>query len=124
MLQKDLNNEEKLDAIYEMTKENNIILRTIRRQHYFSNFLSSLYWIMVIGFIGGAYYFIKPILSVFIGNTGKVEETMTQFNQIRSQLPETKLINQILNSIKSKNIDKSLLEGEGSKTVASSTLSE
>jgi hypothetical protein len=32
MLGKNLNNEEKLDAIYRMTLENNEILRTVRRQ--------------------------------------------------------------------------------------------
>ena len=101
MLEKDLNNQEKLEVVYQMTIENNKILRTIRRQHYFSNFLSSLYWLMVIGVIGGAYYFVRPIVTVLSNNTGKVEETINQFNQLRSNLPETKLINQLINSIKS-----------------------
>jgi hypothetical protein len=102
MLEKRMNNEEKLDAIYEMTLENNDILRTIRRQHYYSNFLSSLYWIMVLGAIGGAYYFVRPILSTLSGNAGKVEETMSQLNQIRNQMPETQLINQVMNTLNSK----------------------
>ena len=102
MLEKDLNNQEKLSAIYEMTLENNSILRTIRRQHYFSNFLSSLYWLMVIGVIGGAYYFVRPVVTAISNNSGQVEETINQFNQIRSQLPETKLINQVMKGLKTK----------------------
>lgn len=100
MKEHDLNNQEKLEAVYKMTLENNDILRTIRRQHYFSNFLSSLYWLMVIGVIGGAYYFIRPVVTAISSNSGGVEETINQFNQIRSQLPETKLINQVMNGLK------------------------
>lgn len=100
MIGKDLNNQEKLAAIYEMTLENNSVLRTIRRQHYFSNFLSSLYWLMVIGVIGGAYYFVRPVVTAISNNSGQVEETINQFNQIRSQLPETKLINQVMKGLK------------------------
>ena len=100
MIGKDLNNQEKLAAIYEMTLENNSILRTIRRQHYFSNFLSSLYWLMVIGVIGGTYYFVRPVVTAISNNSGQVEETINQFNQIRSQLPETKLINQVIKGLK------------------------
>ncbi len=102
MLGKNLNNEEKLDAIYRMTLENNEILRTVRRQQYFANTLRVLYWIVVVGAIGGAYYFIRPVLTVLSENSGKIEETMTQFNQLRDQLPEKKLLDKVINSLKVK----------------------
>jgi hypothetical protein len=102
MLGKNLNNEEKLDAIYRMTLENNEILRTVRRQQYFANTLRALYWIVVVGAIGGAYYFIRPVLTVLSENSGKIEETMTQFNQLRDQLPEKKLLDKVINSLKAK----------------------
>ena len=102
MLGKHLNNEEKLDAIYEMTLENNDILRTIRRQQYFANTFRVLYWLVVIGALGSAYYFIRPVITVLSNNSGKIEETVNQFNQLRGQLPEAKLINQIMNSMKPK----------------------
>lgn len=102
MLGKNLNNEEKLDAIYRMTLENNEILRTVRRQQYFANTLRVLYWIVVVGAIGGAYYFIRPVLTVLSENSGKIEETMTQFNQLRDQLPEKKLLDKVINSLKAK----------------------
>lgn len=102
MLEKDLNNQEKLEAVYQMTLENNDILRTIRRQQYFANALRALYWLVVIGALGSAYYFVRPVVTALSNNSGKVEETVNQFNQLRSQLPETKLINQVINSLKSK----------------------
>lgn len=102
MIGKDLNNQEKLEAIYKMTLENNDILRVIRRQQYFSNALRLLYWLVVLGAIGSAYYFIRPLVTTLSSNSGKIEEAASQFSQIRDQLPETKLVNQLLERFKSK----------------------
>ena len=65
-----------------MTLENNEILRTIRRQQYFANALRALYWLMVVGAIGGVYYFVKPLVTTLSDNSGKIEET---YSQLRSQ---------------------------------------
>ncbi len=100
MLEKKLNNEDKLDAIYEMTLENNEILRTIRRQQYFANGLRVLYWLVILGAMGSAYYFISPLLNSLYSNSGKIEESLNQFNQIRNQLPGAKMINQMLEGLK------------------------
>ena len=102
MLGKDLTNEQKLNEIYKMTEENNEILRTIRRQQYFSNFLKVVYWLVILGFLGGAYYFVRPFISVFTGDSTKVEEKINQFNQMRNQLPETKLINSFFRGMQPK----------------------
>ena len=80
-MSKHLNNEEKLEAIYEMTLENNDILRVIRRQQYFANFFRALYWLMVLGAIGSAYYFVKPVVQSFSTNSDKLEETYSQVRQ-------------------------------------------
>ncbi len=99
MLGKHMNNEEKLDAIYEMTLENNDILRTIRRQQYFANSLRVLYWLVVLGAIGGAYYFVRPLIVSISDNTDKVAKT---YNSLVDQLPEKKLINQVISGLKAK----------------------
>jgi hypothetical protein len=99
MIGKHMNNEEKLDAIYEMTLENNEILRTIRRQQYFANAIRVLYWLVVLGAIGGAYYFVRPLVVAVSNNTDKVTETYTN---LINQLPEKKLINQVVNVMKGK----------------------
>lgn len=97
-MSEDLNNQEKLEAIYKMTIENNDILRTIRRQQYFANALRVIYWLVVIGALGGTYFLVKPFISAFAGgNTGNIESA---YSQLRNQLPETKVIEQIINGIK------------------------
>lgn len=98
----DLNNQDKLEAIYKMTLENNDILRTIRRQQYFSNALRVIYWLVVLGALGSAYYFVRPVVTAITNNSGKIEETFNQFNQLRGQLPETKIINQLIDGLKPK----------------------
>lgn len=94
-----MNNEEKLDAIYEMTLENNEILRTIRRQQYFANALRMLYWLVVLGAIGGAYYFVRPLIVTISNNSDKMVGTYTN---LVNQLPEKKLLNQVMNGFKAK----------------------
>ena len=99
MLGKHLTNEEKLDQIYEMTLENNDILRSIRRQQYLANALRLLYWLVVLGALGSVYYLVHPVITK-LSNGGVVEQRMNEFNQIRNQLPETKLIDQVVNGLK------------------------
>ena len=94
-----MTNEEKLDAIYEMTLENNDILRTIRRQQYFANALRMLYWLVVLGAIGGAYYFVRPLVVTISNNSDKMAETYTN---LVNQLPEKKLLNQVMSGFKAK----------------------
>lgn len=95
-----MNNEEKLDAVYQMTLENNDILRTIRRQQYFANALRALYWLVVLGAVGGAYYFVRPVVTTLSGNSGKIEEV---YSQLRNQLPEKKLLDKVMDALKAGN---------------------
>ena len=99
MIEKPLSNEEKLDAIYKMTQENHEILKSIRRQGYISGTFRVLYWLMVIGFVGGTYFYIRPFIGMIVSNSSKIEQTMGQLNQLKSQLPETKVLNQLLEGI-------------------------
>jgi hypothetical protein len=93
MQQPDLTNQEKLEEVYAMTMENNEILRSIRRQQNIGYFFKIFYWIVILASLGGAYYYVKPIVNAFTGS-GSASETIKQFNQLRSQLPEAKLIDQ------------------------------
>lgn len=52
----------------EVVKENNTILRKMRRSARIGTALHIFYWIVVIGLSAGAYYFIEP----YIGQLEKV----------------------------------------------------
>jgi hypothetical protein len=96
MLGKDLNNEEKLEAIYAMTLENHDILKTIRRQQYVSGTFRVLYWLLVLGALGGTYFYIRPFVTLLSDKSSTIEEKFTQFNQLKNNLPEAKIIDQVI----------------------------
>ncbi len=53
-----------------LVKENNEILKGMRRSMRISRFFTVLYWVVIIGVGFGAYYFIQPFIEPFI-ETGK-----------------------------------------------------
>ena len=91
-----MTNEEKLEAIYEMTRENHEILKTIRRQQYLANAGRIFYWLVILGAIGGVYYYVRPIMSLFSSNQAAVEERMSQFGG----LPEAKAFSQFIEALR------------------------
>ncbi len=99
MLGKNLTNEEKLDAIYEMTLENHEVLKTIRRQQYFATAGRLLYWLLVFGVIGGAYFYVLPMIESLSSNSSKFTETFIQLNQLKDQLPEARVLNQLMEGL-------------------------
>ncbi len=94
-----MTNEEKLDAIYQMTLENHEVLKTIRRQQYMATAFRLLYWLVILGVLGGTYYYLKPILDVVMGNAAHLQDTFMQLNQLKDQLPEARVINQVLQGL-------------------------
>ena len=100
MSHEDLTNQEKLEEIYKMTLENNQILHGMRSRERIANALRIVYWLIILGAIGGAVYVVSPVLNSVVKNKGKIETTLQQFEQMRESFPETKAINGLLNSFK------------------------
>ena len=96
----DLNNQQKLEEVYHMTVENNEILRSMRRQMHIANAFRLFYWVVIIGALGGAYFYIRPAIDTLSKNKDQINSTLQQFNELRSQLPETKVLQQVLDGIK------------------------
>ncbi len=94
----DLSNQEKLEEIYEMTLQNNTILRSMRKQQHIANAFRLLYWLVILGALGGVYYYLRPVISGISENKTRIQETFDQFNQFRSQLPESKLFDQVFHT--------------------------
>ena len=96
MFGKNLTNEEKLNAIYEMTLQNHEVLKTIRRQQYIASFVRVIYWLIVLGVIGGVYLYAKPFIEVISDNSAKIETFFLQFKQ---QLPEAKVFDKVIQGL-------------------------
>ncbi|MCF7843779.1 hypothetical protein K9M47_02695 [Candidatus Gracilibacteria bacterium] len=100
MSSKQMNNEEKLEAIYQMTIENNGVLRVVRRQQYISTAIRLIYLTIILGSLGATYYFLQPVISLISENSGKIEESINEFDKLRNQLPEAGMINQFMDNLK------------------------
>lgn len=94
-MSENLTNEEKLDRMLRLTEENHKILKSLYRVQYVSNIFRALYWTLIIASLGGAYYFIKPMFSSLSGDTSK-SSLSEQISALRSQLPEAKILEQML----------------------------
>jgi hypothetical protein len=96
-IDKNLTNEQKLEAMYELTVENHEILRTIRRQYYFSNAFRIFYWLVILGAIGGAYIYVRPLIEVFTNNSHKIESS---FSELKNNLPEAMVFSEFMEAVK------------------------
>lgn len=57
----------------ELVKENNSLLRKMRRGARFRAALHALYWVVIIGLSFGAYYFIEPYIGQLQGIYQKIQ---------------------------------------------------
>ena len=94
----DLSNQEKLEEIYEMTLQNNTILRSLRKQQRIAIAFRLLYWVIILGALGGVYYYLRPVFTGISDNKTKIDQTIQQFNQLRSNLPESRIFDQIFHT--------------------------
>ena len=72
-----------LERTAKLVEENNAILQSIRRSNRFTTALHILYWVVIIVFSFGAYYFIQPYLTMLLGVTdqaGGVQGIMNSLN--------------------------------------------
>jgi len=69
-----------LEKTYELTKENNEMLKSIRRSQKMTKIFRIGYWVVVIGIAVGAYVFIEPYIGGLIGT---YNEALENFNSIR-----------------------------------------
>jgi hypothetical protein len=97
---KKLTNEEKLDLIYEMTRENHEVLASLRRQQYLSTAFRILYWLIILGVLGGTYYYVRPAVTYIQENGVKLQSTFNQLNSLHGTLPEAKLLNTLIDGLK------------------------
>jgi len=51
-----------LGETLELSKENNKMLRKMRRAMMWTRVVKSIYWVLIIGSMLGAYYYFQPII--------------------------------------------------------------
>ncbi len=74
-----------LEETYELEKENNQMLRKLRRAQRYAALLRVAYWFIVIGLGVGAFYFIQPYIDAITNFTGETKSTIDQFKSLLPQ---------------------------------------
>ncbi len=70
---------QKIDELFELTKENNQMLRTLRRLQRWSTALKVVYWIILLGIAAGAFYFLQPYVTQIKDIGTSLSKTSTNF---------------------------------------------
>lgn len=81
-----------LEEIHQLAEENNKMLHSLRHSMIFSRVLSLFYWILIIGSVFGAYYFIQPyidqLLDVYGGTRSNLEDVGGIINNFKNNLSQ------------------------------------
>lgn len=71
-----------LEEALSLAKENNIMLKTLKRSLLWSRAWHVLYWVIIIGSTVGAYYYIQPYLEKLIGVYSGAQQNLDSVNSI------------------------------------------
>lgn len=86
--------EERLAALEQMVAENNKILKRMRGVQRNANLMKLMYWVVIIVISFGAYFFLKPYLTMLGGvygvgkggNSTDVNSILDQYKQLQQDI--------------------------------------
>ena len=82
----DREEKELLKKTVELEKENNDMLRSIKRSMRLSSIMSIVYWVFIIGSLVGAFYFIQPywdkVIEIYNQTKGTLDSGASSFSNI------------------------------------------
>ena len=76
-----------LEKTYEMSKENNHILKGIRASNRWASFIRVIYWILIIGASLVAYYFVKPYVAPMLKAFGELQKGLNNVQSVIKSIP-------------------------------------
>lgn len=82
-----------LEQTYELVKENNQILHRMRRDQKRAFMFRVIYWVIILSFAYGAYFYIEPYVQKFITLYSSSNQSLQKF-----VFPEVSQINAIFNN--------------------------
>lgn len=77
----------KVDELLELTRENNKILRSMRRTQRLSSVFTFLYWAVILGSILGVYYHFQPTIQKYMKTFQTSIGIIQNFEKAAGSLP-------------------------------------
>ncbi len=78
-----------LEKTYELSKENNKILRGIRSSNRWSLAFQVFYWIVIVGISIGAFYYLQPYLDIAFKTYKNIQGDLNNVNSLVKSLPKS-----------------------------------
>lgn len=78
----DPNDRALLQETLALAKENNEILRSMRRGMRWASVMRTIYWVIIIGSMVGAYYYFQPYLQPLMNTYNQMLEVSAEFGKI------------------------------------------
>ncbi|MBU6370580.1 MAG: hypothetical protein KGH93_02725 [Patescibacteria group bacterium] len=75
------------ERMTELAEENNKILRSLRNAHRWSVFLTSVYWILIIGVAVGGFYYLEPYVDTVLRTYSSIVTDLGNVKEITSKIP-------------------------------------
>ncbi|MDD5068413.1 MAG: hypothetical protein PHS53_04885 [Candidatus Pacebacteria bacterium] len=63
-----------------LNQENNQLLKKMNRRAKFGSIMHLIYWLIIIGFSVGSYYFIQPYINQLISTYSSIQTGVDNFN--------------------------------------------
>ena len=83
------NEKELLEKTYELSKENNHILRGIRSSNRWAAIFKLFYWVIIIGVSIGAFYYLQPYLDIATKTYKSIQGDLNNVNSLVKSLPKS-----------------------------------
>lgn len=98
-LEKEILDKDKLEEILFLSRENNAIIKKMRRLQKIQNTFRIIYWITIIAIALGAYYFFQPILDSFFREFDSIKQVINNLSNKANSLPDVSNIRDLINGI-------------------------
>jgi hypothetical protein len=72
----DVQIEDKIDEMLELTRENNKILRNMHRRFVWGQVFTFIYWLIILGVVGWSYVYFQPYLSKYMNAYDSIMSAM------------------------------------------------
>lgn len=79
--------EKKIDELIELERENNTMLRKMRRGMLWGQWMTVIYWLFIIGGLGWAYYKFQPYVEEYLSVYDTVIQAVKKIDEGSRALP-------------------------------------
>ncbi len=78
---------DKLDEMLDLTRENNRILRSMHRRMIWSQVLTFIYWLVILGVAGWSFYYLQPYMTKYMNTYQTIMKQIDSLDKQSKALP-------------------------------------